>query len=494
MHRGDKAVLRLTIGLGLAVFVAYGLALQAPYVVCIMAVLVLCKPGPPMSMVKAVVVAVVFAALVAAGVLMVPLLEHYAAAALLLTAVVLFVLFYIGRLRANPLTTVLVLAFTLIPVAGVLEQALIAALSKTLAVGVLVGAVVSAASSALFPDPPAPRSAVAASRPDAESARWIAWRGTLIVMPVFVLALTNPSFYLAAIMKTVALGQQAGETDARHAGRELVGSTLMGAADRARGMAWTVAVAQPVDADAVADGRRAVGRIGAVRRPAHALAALVLEQRADHVADPARPGDRGQRQRQERPRRRRDARHPVRRCSAVCLGDRMGARAMARPTAAGRGRRFHVEGEPMTFVNFAIGLPVMLLCLIVQVAVAFWCVRYYVGRSTLVGSGQGFLAGIRPLLVATLAMTVGSLVQIMLWGGLFLWLGEFDQPYDAIYHSAVNFSSLGYGDIVMRRERRLLGPLEAVNGVMMLGMSAATLMAIVQHMITLLRDAQSKVR
>ena len=49
----------------------------------------------------------------------------------------------------------LVLAFTLIPVAGVLEQALVAALSLTLAVGVLVGAVVSAASNAVFPDPPA---------------------------------------------------------------------------------------------------------------------------------------------------------------------------------------------------------------------------------------------------------------------------------------------------------------------------------------------------
>jgi hypothetical protein len=229
MHRADKASLRLTIGLGLAVFVAYGLALQAPYVVCIMAVLVLCKPGPPMPMIKAVVVAVVFAGLVAAGVLMVPLLEHYAAAGLLLTAVMLFVLFYVGRLRANPLTTVLVLAFTLIPVAGVLEQALIAALSLTLAVGVLVGAVVGAASSAVFPDPSAPASAAAVARPDRASARWIAWRGTLIVMPVFVLALTDPSFYLAAIMKTVALGQQAGETDARHAGRELVGSTLTGA-------------------------------------------------------------------------------------------------------------------------------------------------------------------------------------------------------------------------------------------------------------------------
>jgi len=99
-----------------------------------------------------------------------------------------------------------------------------------LAVGVLVGAVVSAASNAVFPDPPLPAAAAdIAAAPDRDSARWIALRGTLIVMPVFVLALTDPSFYLAAIMKTVALGQQAGETHARTAGRELIGSTLMGA-------------------------------------------------------------------------------------------------------------------------------------------------------------------------------------------------------------------------------------------------------------------------
>ena len=144
----------------------------------------------------------------------------------------------------------------------------------------------------------------------------------------------------------------------------------------------------------------------------------------------------------------------------------------------------------MTFMNFVTGLPAMLLCLLVQTAVAFWCVRHYVSHLPKVGRGQRFLVGMRPLIVATLAMLGGTLVQIMLWGALFLWLGEFEQAYDAIYHSAVNFSSLGYGDIVMTRERRLLGPLEAVNGVLMLGMSAATLMAIVQHMITSLRDAR----
>jgi hypothetical protein len=143
----------------------------------------------------------------------------------------------------------------------------------------------------------------------------------------------------------------------------------------------------------------------------------------------------------------------------------------------------------MTLVNFLIALPVMLLCLIVQVAVVFWCLRYYVSRSSVVVSGRGFLVGTTPLILVTGVMMVGNFVQIALWGGLFLGLGEFARPYDAIYHSAVNFTSLGYGDVVMSRGRKLLGPLEAVNGVLMLGMTAAALMAILQHMITSLRGA-----
>jgi hypothetical protein len=232
MHPRDKAALRLAIGLGLATFIAYGLALPVPYAACVMAVLVLCKPGPPLPLLKAAIVALLFAGLVAAGILMVPLLEHYAFAGVLLTAVLLFALFFIGQMRKQALTTVLVLAFTLIPIAGVAEQGLVSVLSVALSVGLFVGALVSAVSNALFPDPPRPAAAeepAAAAAPDRDAARWVALRGTLIVMPVFVLALTNPSLYIAAIMKTVALGQQAGETQARMAGRELIGSTLLGA-------------------------------------------------------------------------------------------------------------------------------------------------------------------------------------------------------------------------------------------------------------------------
>ena len=238
MNLGDKAALRLAVGLGVAVLVAYGMAFPVPYVVCVMATLVLSKPGPPLPLVKGLVVALLFAALVATGIVMVPLLEHYAFAAVLITAVVLHRIFFFGLTSGNPLTAVLVLSFTLIPVAGVAEQALVGQLSTTIAVGVTVGVLASTVSHAFVPDPPAPAAAAgAAALPSADLASWIALRATLIVMPVFVLALTNPSFYLAAVMKTVAVAQQAGETDARSAGRELVGSTLMGAAVAAA--VWT---------------------------------------------------------------------------------------------------------------------------------------------------------------------------------------------------------------------------------------------------------------
>ncbi|HWJ06588.1 MAG TPA: ion channel [Steroidobacteraceae bacterium] len=139
--------------------------------------------------------------------------------------------------------------------------------------------------------------------------------------------------------------------------------------------------------------------------------------------------------------------------------------------------------------NLAVGLPTVLVCMVVQVAFAFWCVRYYVRHPAARRSADDrLLRAIRPILVAVLILLCGALVQISLWATLFLALGEFDEAYEAVYHSAVNLSSLGYGDIVMSKPWKLLGPLEAVCGVLMLGMTAAALMAILQHMINALRE------
>jgi hypothetical protein len=143
----------------------------------------------------------------------------------------------------------------------------------------------------------------------------------------------------------------------------------------------------------------------------------------------------------------------------------------------------------MTLSNFLVGVPVMLLCLVVQVAVVFWCVRYCARHSAQGSDDRALLATVVPLAVSMLAMMTANVLQIALWGCLFVQLGQFEALYPAIYHSAVNFTSLGYGDVVMGEDWKLLGPLEAANGVLMMSMTAAALTAILQNIIRSQVDA-----
>ena len=81
-----------------------------------------------------------------------------------------------------------------------------------------------------------------------------------------------------------------------------------------------------------------------------------------------------------------------------------------------------------------------------------------------------------------LMLFTGHLFQIAIWATVFMFLGEFNDFLTAFYHSAVNFASLGYGDIVMSERWRLLGALEASNGVLMFGLSAGTLLAVMSKL------------
>jgi hypothetical protein len=47
----------------------------------------------------------------------------------------------------------------------------------------------------------------------------------------------------------------------------------------------------------------------------------------------------------------------------------------------------------------------------------------------------------------------------------------------------VNFSTLGYGDLVMSEQRRLLGALEAATGVLMFGLTTGFLYAVLNSLM-----------
>jgi hypothetical protein len=78
---------------------------------------------------------------------------------------------------------------------------------------------------------------------------------------------------------------------------------------------------------------------------------------------------------------------------------------------------------------------------------------------------------------------MGHLAQMTVWAAVFVMVGEFETFAPAFYHSAVNYTTLGYGDIVMSPRWRLLGPQEAACGSLAFGWSTAAIVTIVMRLV-----------
>jgi len=142
-------------------------------------------------------------------------------------------------------------------------------------------------------------------------------------------------------------------------------------------------------------------------------------------------------------------------------------------------------------MNLLFGLPTMALCLFTQSVLVIVALRYYSSHERWINS-PSFSSSLFVVSSVMLLLVVGNLVQVAIWAMMFQILGEFEHFNAAFYHSAVNFATLGYGDIVMSDQHKLLGPIEAINGVLMIGVSTAALMAAFQDAIKKTVDARRK--
>ncbi|WP_349605616.1 MULTISPECIES: ion channel [Cupriavidus] len=144
--------------------------------------------------------------------------------------------------------------------------------------------------------------------------------------------------------------------------------------------------------------------------------------------------------------------------------------------------------------NLLIGLPVMMLCLLLQAVFITICLRYYVRFDNVRRNRAALSLDILMLAMVMLVTLLGNFVQMAIWAVLFMLLGEFSDYATALYHSGVNFATLGYGDIVMSADRRLLGPLEAANGILMFGVSTSVMTAavldVIKHNLAGLRGSE----
>lgn len=133
--------------------------------------------------------------------------------------------------------------------------------------------------------------------------------------------------------------------------------------------------------------------------------------------------------------------------------------------------------------NILIGAGTMTVCLLLQSLLLARAIHFYARRCKSLESRTSWWSSLVVINSVMLLLLVGILAQLTIWAVVFMVVQEFGTFADAVYHSAVNFSTLGYGDIVMSERNRLLGPIEAINGVLMVGVSTAALLATFQDAI-----------
>ena len=145
--------------------------------------------------------------------------------------------------------------------------------------------------------------------------------------------------------------------------------------------------------------------------------------------------------------------------------------------------------------NVAIGLPLIaslitILGTIMIHGVAVIGIVHFIRRQhRLRRIGVRFWQDVGIVCTATLLTGAAHLLEITIWALVFVFCGEFAQFAGALYHSATNYTTLGYGDVVMSSSWKLLGPLEAADGMLMFGVSTAIIVSLIQLMVrTRFRD------
>ena len=131
----------------------------------------------------------------------------------------------------------------------------------------------------------------------------------------------------------------------------------------------------------------------------------------------------------------------------------------------------------------ALGLGMFVLTLCVQMVPVAIFIHIAASRHPRSLMRPSFGANFILLQSVAALLVFAHLVNIALWALLLCLCGEFAGFEAAYYHSAVNYSSLGYGDIVMSTRWRLLGPLETIDGMMMFGISTALVFALLARLI-----------
>jgi hypothetical protein len=75
--------------------------------------------------------------------------------------------------------------------------------------------------------------------------------------------------------------------------------------------------------------------------------------------------------------------------------------------------------------------------------------------------------------ISVIWVMAAHIIEVFLWSSVYFLLGIFDGIEPAVYFSLVAYTTLGFGDVILPQEWRILSGLTAANGFLVFGWSTA---------------------
>jgi voltage-gated potassium channel Kch len=122
------------------------------------------------------------------------------------------------------------------------------------------------------------------------------------------------------------------------------------------------------------------------------------------------------------------------------------------------------------------------LTVVVHVVGIIVLIESFRGRVVRKGGPQTLFRMVGVLVFTVLSVFLFHTIEIWLWALLYIGLGTFEVMERALYFSTVTFTTLGYGDITLSPRWQLLSAFEAVNGIILIGVSTAFVFAVIQRL------------
>jgi hypothetical protein len=88
------------------------------------------------------------------------------------------------------------------------------------------------------------------------------------------------------------------------------------------------------------------------------------------------------------------------------------------------------------------------------------------------------------VMIATVSVLMAAhLAEVLVWSFSYTIVGVAPAGTDLVYFAFVNYTTLGYGDVTPLERWHLLGPMTAMNGVLLFGWSTAVIFAVLQRTV-----------